>query len=436
MIRLVLAHMLDRPMPVALNTLLIAFSGALLLTLASLSQHLTTRFANDMADIDLVVSAKGSPLQVILSSLFHVDVPTGNIPLDAADALAKDPLVGQAIPIAVGDRFRGFRVVGTNLDYLALYKAKAQVGAIDIAADNAVIGAAAARALSITIGQKFAVTHGLSGDGGAEHDSHPLIVTAILAPTGTVLDRLIVTSVEAVWEAHGIEAHGQHDSEHVDDSDHDHENHHDDEDDHDHEDNHGHEVEDDHDHAHHDEQGANAQEVTALLIRYGSPLAAVRLPQKINEQTDLMSAVPAYETARLLSVFGIGRDVAQLITAGLALLGGFAIFASLWSALDRRETDMALYRLLGAQPPQILSMLLLEGALTAAIGALGAWAIARIFLWWLWHGVDSLAESGFVPLATSLPEIIILTGIVALGAIAALPAGIKAARTPLERALA
>ncbi|MEO0410790.1 MAG: FtsX-like permease family protein [Pseudomonadota bacterium] len=412
MIRLALAHMIDRPMPVTLNTLLIAFTGALLLTLASLSTHVRERFDRDMAGIDLVVSAKGSPLQVILSSLFHVDVPTGNIPLEAARKLGKDPLVADAIPIAVGDRFRGFRVVGTRLAYLSLYQAKASTGSVNIEEEHAVVGAAAARTLGISVGQHFAVTHGLAGDGAGAHDAHPLTVSAILQPTGSVIDRLIVTSLDAVWDAHGIEAEDHHDN---------------------HEDHEDHEDHDDEDHASEDNR---PPEVTALLIRYASPLAAVQLPQKINAQTQLMAAVPAYETARLLSLFGATGDVARIVTTALAMLGGFAIFASLWSALEGRETDVALYRLLGAQPRHIFSLLLLEGVLTAIFGALCAWLIARLCLWRLWSGITSLADSGFSPFVTSPGEAIVLIAIICIGALAALPAAIKAAHTPLERALA
>lgn len=402
MIRLVFAHMLDRPMPVFLNTLLIAFIGALLLMMTSLSAHVSKRFERDMAGIDLVVSAKGSPLQVILSSLLHIDVPTGNIPLEAANRLAKDPLVAQAIPIAVGDRFRGFRVVGTTADYLSLYKAKTSVDTISIEQENAVVGAAAARTLGLSAGQKIAITHGLTGDGSSVHTDHPLTVSAVLAPTGSVIDRLILTSLEAVWEAHGIHA--------------------------------GNDQAYDRDHDHRTQEG-RPPEVTALLIRYASPLAAVQLPQKINAQTQLMAAVPAYEAARLFSLFGASGDVARVIALAFAVLGAFAIFASLWSALESREADMALYRLLGAQPRHIFALLFLEGALTASLGALGAWSIARLVLWRLASGMPTLADSGFSPFITSSGETMILSAVTCIGAVAAIPAAIKAARLPLDRAL-
>ncbi|MEM6682381.1 MAG: FtsX-like permease family protein [Pseudomonadota bacterium] len=437
MIRLAALQMADRPIPVALNILLIAFAAALLIILARLSNHFETRFDRDLAGVDLVVSAKGSPLQVILSSLFHVDFPTGNIPYEAAESLSKDPLVALAIPLAVGDQFRGFRVVGTTTDYLSLYQADAGAGIIDIAEENAVIGAAAARALGITIGQKFAVTHGLAeAGGGAEHDAHPLTVTAILKPTGSVIDRLILTSIEAVWEAHGIEHddHGHEADDHATDhhdeaeTDHDDGDHHHDDEDHEHE---GHD-------AHKEPKGSLEQdpEVTAVLIKYASPLAAVRLPEKINSQSQLMAAVPAYEAARLLGLFGFGESVARVLTLTLALLGGFAIFASLWSALEAREADIALYRLLGAQPRHIFALLLFEGTLTAACGAFSAWGIAWVTLWQLSRRVDYLAQSGFATVETSGLENAILIAVICLGAIAALPASVQAARTPLDRALA
>lgn len=400
MISIVLAHMRDRPMPVVLNALLIAFAGALLLTLAALSSHVTTRFERDIAGVDLVVSAKGSPLQVILSSLFHVDVPTGNIPLEAARRLGKNPLVAKAIPLAVGDRFRGYRVVGTTADYPALYGADVASGTLMMENESAVVGATAARALGITVGQRFAITHGLSGAGSSAHEDYPLTVSAILKPTGSVIDRLILTSLEAVWEAHGIH------------------------------------IEED-GHAHENEKGHEGRppEITALLVQYASPLAAVRLPQQINQQTQLMAAVPAYETARLLSVFGLSRTAVRTLAAAFAVLGAFAIFTSLWSALEGRQGDIALYRLLGAQPRHVFSLLILEGLITAVLGAVGAWLIARLFLWHLSHTITALLQSGFSPLSTSALEISVLIAIICIGPLAAVPAALKAARMPLARAL-
>lgn len=442
MIRLALAQMLDRPMPTALNILLIGLAGALLLTLATLTGHLNDRFSRDMAGIDLVVSAKGSPLQVILSSVFHVDIPTGNIPESAADSIAKDPLVAAAIPLAIGDRFRGYRVVGTTADYPALYGAQAAQGDMNLDEENAVIGASAAKALGIKMGQRFVVSHGLAGGETSTHEDHPLTVVGILAPTGSVIDRLILTSLEAVWEAHGIHTDHDHGHDHEADCQENHE----DEDDHEHGEN-GHDNESNHSHdahdaAHDDEKDhaedhalARAPEVTALLVRYASPLAAVQLPAKINANTQMMAAVPAYETARLLSVFGLTQSAAKALIFVLVGLGILSVFASLWSTLQHREYDLALLRLLGAGRKDVFGLLVLEGGLTACIGAILALVLSRLVLWQLATHVFELGQSGFKPLTIGTGDLGLMGVIALLGIVAAVPAGVKASRLSLEHAL-
>ncbi|MEM7568451.1 MAG: FtsX-like permease family protein [Pseudomonadota bacterium] len=413
MMKLVLAHITDRPMAALLNIGLIAFTSALLMALTAVTMHVSNRFERDMAGIDLVVSAKGSPLQIILSSLFHVDAPTGNVSVDAVEGLMRDPLVKQAIPIATGDRFRGFRVVGTTPAYLALYGAEAATGEASIGEEEAVAGAAAASATGLQVGQRIAISHGLGGEDGPEHAAHPLTIAGVLKPTGTVIDRLILTNIEAVWEAHGI-----HD---------------------DHDETHDHEHDDDEDHAEEmasePSDQAREPEYTALLIRYASPLAAIRLPQKINTQGTLMAAVPAFESARLLNLFGAGRETLAIVATAFAALGAFAIFAGLWSALNQREHDIALFRLLGASKSQVIRLLVLEGALVAGLGGLLGWAVSRVFLWRLASTVPTLGDSGLRLFATSSPELLIMAATLILGALAALPAGLRAARLPLERAL-
>ena len=114
MIRLALAYLRDRPLMTALNILLLALAVATLVMLLSVSTQLGERFERDAQGIDLVVGAKGSPLQLILSSIYQMDTPTGNIPLESVALLRRDPSVRQAIPLAMGDNFRGYRIVGTE----------------------------------------------------------------------------------------------------------------------------------------------------------------------------------------------------------------------------------------------------------------------------------------------------------------------------------
>lgn len=397
-----LAYLRDRTLNTALNILILTFGVAMMVILVLLSAQLGERLQRDAQGIDLVVGAKGSPLQLILSSIYQVDAPTGNIPLDTVDMLRRDPTVAAVIPLAQGDSFRGFRITGTEPAYVTHYGGRLRAGRMWAEPFETVIGAQVARSTGATIGQKFMGTHGLSGE-GHEHEATPFVVVGVLAPTGTVLDRLVLTSVESVWDVHGIE--------------------------------HGHE----HDHAHAGEAGdhgtgheatplANASirqdraepEVTALLVTYRSPLAAVRLPNFINQQTKLQAAAPATEIARLFTLIGVGYDAARGVAILLIGTSGLAIFVALYSALRQREGDMALLRVMGARPAAIFAQITLEGVLLATAGALlglvvghGATAVAGA-------AIPQLSEMGLTGLTFEPAEIWIVLGAVAMGGLAAI----------------
>jgi putative ABC transport system permease protein len=262
-------------------------------------------------------------------------------------------------------------------------------------AGDAVMGAAVARELGATIGQRFVGSHGLSdAEGATGHDEHPFTTVGILAPTGTVLDRLILTSIESVWNVHGIE--------------------------HEHEDEAGHE----HDaHEHEPEEQTAARklkpEVTALLVRYRSALGAVQVPGFINRQTEMQAAVPAVETARLLSLFGAGVDGARLFGWLLAAIGGLSIFVALLNAAQAREGDLALLRVMGAKRHQVFGTVLLEGVLTAAAGAVIGIAAAHLLLVLAVRSSVSLEEIGFDPFRFHLGEAVIALAVLGIGMLAA-----------------
>lgn len=359
MLGLALAYLRDRALPTALNILLLALAVATLVVLLLLSDRVEDRFARDAAGIDLVVGAKGSPLQLILSSVYHLDTPTGNIPLDTVAMLRADPAVAAVIPLALGDNFRGFRIVGTEPEFAGLHGAELAAGAMFERPMEAVIGADVARRTGAGLGQQFAGSHGLADDGGdSAHDATPFRVVGILRPTGTVTDRLILTSVESVWDVHGID-HDHDDGEAAPD---------------------GHDHDHDHDHEQEDAKDrpatpvlagrtALAPEVTALLVRYASPAAAIRLPAAINRQTSLQAASPAAETARFLTLFDGAIAGARLFAVLIAVAGALSIFTVLLAAARAREGDLALLRVMGATPRAIFGTVMLEGVLTAAAGA-------------------------------------------------------------------
>ena len=425
MIRLALAYMRDRPLGVALNALLLGIAVATLVLLLQFAEQAGERFERDARGIDLVVGAKGSPLQLVLSSVYHIDVPTGNIPLGELERLRDDPGVAQVVPLALGDNFQGFRIVGSDDRLLPLYGARVAQGRSFARPAEAVLGAEVARRTGARLGQKFIGSHGLvtGEEDGQGHDHAPFETVGILAPSGTVLDRLILTSVESVWDVHGIE-HEDHDE-----AGHDHDEKH---------------VGHDHDaeSAQHDEHHEDAAmpgfepEITALLVRYRNASAAMRLPSQINRQSALQAAAPAAEAARLLGLFGSIIEGARLFGWLLALSAGLSLFVALWNATRAREGDLALLRVMGARPSTVFGTILIEGLLIAAIGALGGIAAA--------HGLIALASASFPTLdelglsaMRFLPgEGVILIAALAIGLVAALIPAIRIFRVDLATTLA
>jgi putative ABC transport system permease protein len=441
-----LAYLKDRALNTALNILLLTLSVATLVILVLFSSQLAERFERDAQGIDLVVGAKGSPLQLILSSIYQVDVPTGNIPLATVDLLRADPTVAEVIPLALGDSFRGYRIVGTEPAYVENFGGVLAQGQMFAADYQAVIGAQVARETGAGLGQKFVGSHGLSGD-GHDHEETPYEVVGILAPTGTVLDRLIVTPVGSIWAAHGFAAppvegdaedHDDH-AGHDDDHDHDHDGDgHQDHAAHDHEDGHedGHDehAEAEPEHAAH--AGGGDLEVTALLIKYRSSMAAVRLPNFINKQTELQAAAPAVEMTRLLSLLGVGIDAVRAFAILLMATSGLSIFVALYSALRQREGDMAMLRVMGARPGAIFGHIVLEGVLLAAAGALLGVAVGHAVVAASAASFPQLRDMGLTAARFETAELVIVMAAIGMGALAALIPALKVFRVDIAKTLA
>ena len=195
-----------KPLTTSINLLLMAIGIAMMSFVLSASQQLQNGALRDAQGIDLVVGAKGSPLQLILSSVYHIDIPTGNIPLAAQAQLAQNRMVKKVIPLALGDSYEGFRIVGTTPDYVAHYGGTLTQGKMFEAPLQAVLGAQVAARTGLGLGGSFTGAHGLAR-GGEAHGDAPFSVIGILKPTGTVLDRLVLTPVTSVWRVHEIE-HG------------------------------------------------------------------------------------------------------------------------------------------------------------------------------------------------------------------------------------
>lgn len=318
-----------RPLAAGLNlallTLGVAAMGFLLLVGAQLERSLQ----RDLAGIDLVVGAKGSPMQLMLAGVFHLDVPTGNVPLAAVQRLREQPLVAEVIPLALGDSLRGYRIVGAEPAYLALYRAEVAEGRPWAAPLEAVLGEQVAQELALPLGATFAGSHGLGAEGEA-HAATPYTVVGRLTRCDCVLDRLVLTAVESVWAVHEQQIAQ-------------------------------------------DEEDLLAlreeREVTLMLVKYRSPLGAVTLPRWVNAQDGLQAAAPALESARLFRMIGVGLDVLRGFAGLLLVVGALSVFVALLHAVREREPDLAMMRMLGAPPRRLALLVAAEASWLAGLGA-------------------------------------------------------------------
>jgi putative ABC transport system permease protein len=379
-IRLSFRYLWSRPLATVLNLLLLSL-GLASITLVLLTRAQIDRaFDRDLAGIDAVVGAKGSPLQLILAGVFHLDVPPGNIPLAEVQALREDPRVARLIPLSLGDSYRGYRIVGTHRDYVLHYGAAVAQGHLWAAPMEAVLGADVAAATGMKPDDRFAGAHGL-GDGGSAHASQPYQVSGVLAPCRCVLDRLVLTATESVWQLH--EAH------HAPD-------------------------EKDHDEA--DEK----REITLALIQYKSPLAAVSFPRHVNTSTSMQAAAPALEITRLLRMVSVGADVLRGVGVVLLLTAALSVFIALWNAVRERRADLAMLRMLGASPRKLATLLVCEAlwlAVFATVLGLAGGHLLTGLLGWMLAAEKSLALTGWLWLGRELWIAALALGVAVLAAL-------------------
>ena len=423
-------NMVSKPLNMVLSLLLLVLSVSLVTFVFQLSKQLNGQMDKNISPVDMVVGAKGSPLQLVLSSVLHIDVPTGNIKLQEATQIMKHPFVGSAIPVSYGDNYKGYRILGTEPVYLDQYNASLREGRLFDSSFELVAGNAVAQKLGLKIGDKVISSHGLAAAGGEAHDDHPFTIVGILELSGTVVDNLLVCNLESVWDAHdhtdgahqdevkddndhedGKHAHahkeeghhhedGEHDHKHEEeghhhkdgehDHDHEEEGHHHEDGEHEHE--HGeeghHHEDGEHDHGHdHDEE----REITSLLVKFKSPLGLVQLPRFINENTNMQAALPGFEIQRLMGLLGSGVKTLNGIAIAILLVSGFSIFISLLKTIRERRQELALLRTYGLGTPKLLFLVLLEGLFLAFAGFLLGWLLGRLAL----ILVSSYIESGY-----------------------------------------
>ena len=339
-------NILSKPLSSFISLALLTLGIGIISLLLQLNSLIKDQMDNNLRGIDMVVGAKGSPLQLILSSVYHVDSPTGNISYKEAEKISNNRMVGSSIKLLYGDNHKGYRIVGTEKKFIDLYKSVFEEGKEWEKPFEVIVGSKVHKNLNIKIGDKLVSSHGLR-ETGESHEDQSFEVVGLLKPSNSVIDQLIITSPESVWDIHDTH------------------NHNDTNDNFENENKHDHEHEDEHEHEH-DEY--DDKEITAMLIKFSSPMNIIQFPRQINETTNLQAAVPSYEISRLFKLFGFGIDTISYLAYLIIIVSGFSLFINLFNAMNERKYEMALIRTIGATRFQLSSMIILESLILTLLG--------------------------------------------------------------------
>ncbi len=434
-------NLLHKPLNLALTLILFALGVGLISLLLNLNNQIEENFNKNLAGIDLVLGAKGSPLQLILCTMYHVDNPTGNINIGKAKAFLnpRHPLIKDAVPLSLGDSYRNYRIVGTTYDILGFYDAALAEG--DLWANNmeVTIGAAVADILHLHIGDTFKSSHGLVE--GIEEHEHDFKVVGILEPTGSVIDQLILCNTQSIWDSH--EHQSAEDSRQPDDTqsgngEHDHEG---------------------HDHSHDKVPPTSYdsltlrkmatedrlellknedKDITAILLKYKSRtnIQALNMGRNINENTEIMAAAPPIEVARLQTNLGGGTKVLTQLAGVIVFVSGLSIFISLFSSLRDRKYELALMRVMGGTPGTLFWVILLEGLILAVLGYLFGILLSHLGLAVLANFMEDSYRYSFSGLKFLAAEGYLFFGALVVGFIAAVVPALQARKTDISETLA
>ncbi len=411
LLKLSWSYIRNRRLNTFLNTLLLALGMGIIIYLLLVLNQLQGKMEANAKGINLVVGAKGSPLQLVLCSIFHMDNPTGNIKLSDAEKITGNRrLVKKAIPLALGDSYRAFRIVGTTKAYPDHYGCQLASGRWWQREFEATIGSEVAGQGSLKIGDTFFGAHGLDGNEDNAHEEKSYRVAGIMQPSGTVLDRLVLTGIESVWAIHAHEEETAPEEEAkspllrrgLGEA----------------------------------SGGAADREITSLLITYRNPMAALLLPRLVNSQSNLQAASPAMEILRLFDLFGVGAEVVQYFAYVIILIAGLSIFIALYNALKERRYDLAIMRTLGASPGKLFAHIVLEGLLLAVFGGVCGFLLGHAAVELTGKLLSETSQASLTGWQYLREETYIFVGVLGVGLFASLLPALQTYRMDISETLA
>ncbi|QFT82416.1 macrolide transporter ATP-binding /permease protein [Roseovarius sp. THAF27] len=407
-LRLAFGSLMARALTVSMTVLAIALSVALFLGVEKVRTGAKASFADTISGTDLIVGARSGSVQLLLYSVFRIGNATNNVTWESYRDIADRPEVDWIVPISLGDSHRQFRVMGTTQAFFEHYKYRGgrslEIGNGHGLEDlyDAVIGAEVAATLGYAVGDPIVVSHGLASF--THHDDQPFRVAGIIDRTGTPVDRTVIVSLEAIEAIHvdwqsGAQFPGQ--STPVEQI---------------------------------RKMDLSPSAVTAALVGVKSRLQIFGLQRWINTYPEepLLAVLPGVALQELWQIVGVAETALIGVSAMVVVTALLGMMAMIFSSLNERRREMAIWRAMGARPSTILGLLVLEAALMAALGALLGLALLYGGLALTQPVVDS-AFGLWLPIAPpNGRELATLAGVIVAAALVSLFPALRAYRLSLS----
>ncbi|MDU0353739.1 FtsX-like permease family protein [Paraglaciecola aquimarina] len=352
--------LVSRRKTVLLTFLSLVVSISVLLSVEHIRLQAKESFNRTISGVDLIVGAPSGELNLLLYSVFRMGSPTNNIKYDSFAMLKSNQSVVWAVPISLGDSHHGFRVMGTNQDYFKYFK-YANKKALALTAGKifdgpfaAVIGADVAKSLGYQVGDKIVLSHGIGQTSFVHHDQAPFTVSGIIGRTGTPVDKTVHVSLAAIEAIHLpatqlqklLQESTQNNSqlavnnEYIPDS------------------------------------------ITAVLLGLNNKFATFTLQRQIGnyQQDRLMAVLPGVAMAQLWSLMGNVEKVLQVIGSLVLLASLFGLATMLLASMNERQKEIAVFRILGASPKLIVSLVLLEALIISVFAIMLSFLVVTLLL--------------------------------------------------------
>lgn len=447
-----------------LTILSISLGIALVVAVASIKDQIKDHFFNISSKYEIILGAKGSPLQLVLNSMYFMGAPTGNIKYSYFDSLKESPLIQMMIPYSLGDHYKESLIVGTSDDFflphnslvskpLSFKKGKKYDTTMQIVA-----GSKAANKYYLKVGDKLIAAHGVMESAETHnHKSKPYIITGILNQTNTPIDNTFFTDIRSVWEIHEHHNHKEATKGHKEHKHHDdknetgnihtenipHDNHTD--------------IDDTLDEAMIEEMVKDTEQIqkdqmrtkyapieydnikdkqiTSVLIKLASPVYLMQIQREINENTEYQAANPAYEIQKLISLIGNIDNLLLIISFMVIIVSVISILITTYNSILNRKREIAIMRAIGASKGWIITTIIIEITVICIISWATGIILGHILLTIISPLINQYADIYINNCFFTKEELILLPIIVILGIMSSLLPAYEAYKTDIANNL-